>query len=280
MKFSKVFILPVMLALFAIPVVAHANAAGNATHCSLATLKGSFGLVEEGTIVVQSPPLLFVTSGIIFYDGHGKLSGSETTNLNGAPMPDTFTGTYTVNSDCTYSDSVVVSPSGALLNHQGTIIGDGLSRELHVIGTDLGVVSFATLKKTPPGGCSLETLKGKYVKFAHTTVVVAPPGFPPTPFPTVDLVIVTYDGAGNAAGTFTVNFDGFVFSGTGTSTYTMNRDCSYSEETTLADGSVHHATGTVTGEGTRQEVQFISPDNGQVSLGTMKKMVRRLTDED
>lgn len=69
----------------------------------------------------------------------------------------------------------------------------------------------------------------------------------------------------------TINFDGMVFSEAGTSTYTVNHDCTYSEETTLADGSVLHVAGIGTAEGIHQEVHFISTDNVQVSMGTMKK---------
>lgn len=239
-----------------------------AEQCSLATLNGTYGVLEQGTILPSYPVVLAANAT---YDGEGKESGTFAANIAGLPVTGTFTGTYSVASDCTYTEDFVATPPGVSLHVSGVITGDGIFREIHYIYTNSDRVVFGTAKKTPPGGCSLETLKGKYENLGHSTVVAAPPGFPPTPFPTAEFVILTYDGAGHAAGTFTINFDGMVFSGTGTSTYTVNHDCSYSEETTLADGSVIHATGTVTGEGIHQEGRFISTDSGQVSSGTMKK---------
>jgi hypothetical protein len=276
MTFNKSFVVTLAILMLSASLVAQTQGANSVRRCSLATLKGTYGVLEEGTIVQQipgflPPPVPIAIAATAFFDGAGKLSGTATASVGGFINTGPFAGTYTVNPDCTYSDEFTDS-LGFTNHHAGAIIGDGMFREIQYIYTDAGTVAFGTAKKTPPGGCSLETLKGKYEKLGHSTVVAAPPGFPPTPFPTAEFVIVTYDGAGNAAGTFTINFDGMVFSGTGTSTYTVNRDCSYSEETTLVDGSVLHATGTVTGEGIHQEVRFIATDSGQVSSGTMKKM--------
>ncbi len=274
MTFSKSFVVTLAISLLSASLVAQTHGA-NSANCSLATLKGTYAVLEQGTIIHQipgfpPPPLPFVITATVFFDGAGKLAGTATASVNGFVNTGPVVGTYTVNPDCTYSDEFTDS-QGFTNHHGGAIIGDGVFREIQYIYTDADVVAFGTAKKTPPGGCSLETLKGKYLNLGHSTVVAAPPGFPPTPFSTAEFVILTYDGRGNAAGTFTINFDGMVLSGTGTSTYTVNRDCSYSQETTLPDGSVEHATGTVTGEGIHQEVRFISTGSGQVSSGTMKK---------
>ena len=269
MTFNKSFVVTLAISLLSASLVAQTQEANSAKRCSLATLKGTYGVLEQGTILPSFPVVLAANAT---YDGAGRESGTFTANINGLPVTGTFTGTYTVASDCTYTEEFVATPPGVSLHVSGVITGEGIFREIHYIYTDHDRVVFGTAKKTPPGGCSLETLKGKYENLGHTTVVAAPPGFPPTPFPTAEFVILTYDGAGNAAGTFTTNFDGMVFSGTGISTYTVNRDCSYTQETTLADGSVLHATGTVTGEGIHQEVRFIGSDSGSVSSGTMKKM--------
>lgn len=268
MTFSRSFTVMLAISLLSASLVAQTHRA-NSANCSLATLKGTYGALEEGTILPSIPVVLTANAT---YDGEGKESGTFTANIGGLPVAGTFTGTYSVASDCTYTEEFVATPPGVSLHVSGVITGNGTFREINYIYTDPDRVAFGTAKKTPPGGCSLESLKGKYENLGHSTVVAAPSGFPPTPFPTAEFVILTYDGAGNAAGTFTINFDGIVFSGTGTSTYTVNRDCSYSQATTLPDGSVEHATGTVTGEGIHQEVRFISTGSGQVSSGTMKKM--------
>lgn len=140
----------------------------------------------------------------------------------------------------------------------------------------LVLVAIPVVAQTTAGdttkSCSLATLKGTYAKFEHGTIIAQLPGFPPPPVLTASVVIVTYDGAGNASGRFTGTFNGVVFSGTGTSTYTVNGDCTYSEEITIGDGFVSHVAGTVTGAGIHQEVQFIYTDSWLVSFGTIKKM--------
>jgi len=278
LKFSSSLVLMLVLVVLVTPVGAQTNAANDPALCSLMTLNGRYGVLEQGTIVKQipgfpfPPPYPVVLAANATYDGAGNESGTFTTSIGGLVLTGTFTGMYTVAPDCTYTEDFVATPPGVSLHVSGVINGNGIFREILYIYTDPDRVVFGTAKKTPPGGCSLETLKGKYANLGNSTVVAAPPGFPPTPFPTAEFVILTYDGAGNASGTFTINFDGMVFSGTGTSTYTVNRDCSYSQATTLPDGSVEHATGTITGEGIHQEVRFISTGSGQVSSGTMKKM--------
>lgn len=234
MTFRKSFVVPLAIWVLSATLVAQTHGANSERRCSLASLKGTYGISEKGTIIQQipgfpPPPLPFVISATSFFDGAGKLTGTTTASVNGFAITGPFAGTYTVNPDCTYSDEFTDS-AGFTNHHAGVIIGAGMLREIQYIYTDANTVAFGTAKKTPPVGCSLETLKGKYGSLGHSSVVAAPPGFPPTPFPTAEFVILTYDGAGHAAGTFTINFNGMVFSGTGTSTYTVNRDCSYSEK--------------------------------------------------
>jgi len=240
---------------------------GWAAECSLETLKGGYGLDERGTIVALSPPLPFVTSGIIFYDGNGKLSGNETTSLGGGPMPGTFTGTYTVNSDCTYSDSVVVSPSGTLLNHEGTIAGDGISREVHVIETDPGVVSVATIKKTPVGRCSLATLKGTYALFGNGEILV--PNTPP--ILVAQAGIVTFDGAGSFSGEDTASTGGSVTPAANfTGTYSVQPDCRASAVIHSIVGDILEE-GVITGEGEFKGFHGIFTSLGWAFAQTLKR---------
>lgn len=248
---------------------------GWAAHCSPETLKGGYGLDEAGTNV-GPPPQLFVTSGISFYDGNGNLSGSVTVNL-GVPVPATFTGTYTVNSDCTYSDSVVVVfPFGpAPLNHKGIVVGAGMSREVLVIGADPGTASAATLRKTPVGRCSLATLKGSYGALEQGQIIAAaPPVFPQGPF--VNAANATFDGAGHFSGKYiAVIGDGTVRTGDFSGNYTVGSDCTYSDEFivtgTPVPGLTLHHQGSIAGEGISQEVHYIYKDPISVVSGTLRK---------
>lgn len=251
------------------------TATGWAKHCSLETLKGGYALDEAGTNI--GPPMgLFVTSGIGLYDGNGNLSGSVTVNL-GTPVPATFTGTYTINADCTYSDSVtVVFPFGiTTLHHKGMVVGDGMSQEIQVIGADPGTASAATFRKTPVGRCSLATLKGTYGALEQgQAVAAAPPVFPQGPF--VNAANATFNGAGDFSGQYmAVIGDGTIRTGEFSGKYTVGSDCTYSDEFTVTGtpvpGLTLHHQGTIAAEGTSQEVHYIYVDPISVVSGTLKK---------
>jgi hypothetical protein len=84
-----------------------------AQSCSNGTLSGAYRFVANGigcTTNSQQPhpcPLFplaslgIITLGIITFDGSGNLSGSDVHNVTGLSCSRTFTGTYTVGSDCT-----------------------------------------------------------------------------------------------------------------------------------------------------------------------------------
>jgi hypothetical protein len=83
----------------------------------------------QGTIVAQipnlpPPPFPFAETGIVTFDRAGKLSGKTTVSFSGFVVQPTFTGTYTVNSDCTGSFTVQ-SSIGITLHHDVVVIGGG-----------------------------------------------------------------------------------------------------------------------------------------------------------
>jgi len=95
------------LALGTVPAV-HA-----ATHeCSLATVAGTYGLTTTGSIPAIGP---VSAVGLVKIEKSGNLSGSQTRSLNGAVADETFTGTATVNPDCTGTDVIQVFQDGALV---------------------------------------------------------------------------------------------------------------------------------------------------------------------
>ena len=52
--------------------------------------------------------------GVFVADGQGKLSGSDTISDGGQIIPRTFTGTYTINSDCRGTAALQFTPSLAV----------------------------------------------------------------------------------------------------------------------------------------------------------------------
>jgi hypothetical protein len=89
-----------------------------------ATLRGAY--VSHGTGSVGGAPIAIV--GITTYDGQGGFQLTATVNINGTVIkPPTGTGTYTVNRDCSGSQTVgsshydfVVTPDGSKVTYIST----------------------------------------------------------------------------------------------------------------------------------------------------------------
>ncbi len=234
--------------------------------CSLATLKGTYGGFQQGTVVAQLPGVPFpsVEIGIATYDGAGHFTFTFTANLNGVVSSGTGTGAYDVKPDCSYSDEFV-RPGDLSTHFAGFIAGAGLSQRVDSISIDDWRVSYGTVRKIPEEKCSLATLKRTFRGITQGTVVSLP-GFPvPPPFPGAMIQSVTFDGAGNLVGSATINFGGVVFPAEPVGTYTVNSDCTYS------DSSDH--VGVITGAGIMQEVDYIFSDgsSSSVAVGILRR---------
>jgi len=262
-----------VVTLLSLPSLGAANDEGWSEKCSVATLKGTYGDLEQGTVVVQlpgfpPPPFPVALSGLVIFDGAGNVSATMTADFDGISMPGTATGTYAVNPDCTYSDTII--SSGFLGHHAGTITGAGLLRQLNAMYTDPWLVGWGTLKKTPPWGCSSGTLRGKYGLFGQGTITAQMPGLPTPPFPVAHSGIFTANGAGALSGNDTINMDGKAIPDEFTGADTINPDCTISSVITTSLGVIHE-WGTITGEGMFQEVNKIVTDPGWVFVETAKK---------
>lgn len=89
-----------------VSIVRHVHAEG-AEACSAQALVGRYGFTGQGFITTSNalPALTGAFApaadvGVFVSDGQGKLSGSDTISNGGQIIPRTFTGTYTVTSDC------------------------------------------------------------------------------------------------------------------------------------------------------------------------------------
>lgn len=236
--------------------------------CSNTTLNGTYGDQEQGTVVEQvpdfpPPPFPAVLSAIVTFDGAGNVSATYTASFAGALMSSTATGTYTVHPDCTYSAETTDSSTGLSFQHAGTITGQGMLQELNFTYSSGPVVGIGTAKKMAPSPCSLETLKGTFGNLELGSVPAA------SAFLALSAT-ATYDGKGNLSGTATLNNNGAVVTAPYTATYEVNPDCTYSDVITFG-GQTSQRAGTITGEGTDQEVQVIYTDAGIVASGILKK---------
>jgi hypothetical protein len=114
-----------------LPVV-HAQDTGSG--CSLSSLKGSYGLDRQGTLVSSilglPAPAPWTEVAFEHFDGVGGFSGKATVNVGGAVVTGTVTGSYTINSDCTGTKTV--NTSVGVTVHEAIIVTGGGQR---MIGT-------------------------------------------------------------------------------------------------------------------------------------------------
>ena len=83
----------------------------HAAQCSLSSVAGSYGYTTSGFVTSSAATFAPVAAvGTITFDGYGNVSGSQTRVLAGSPLDETYSGTYTVNADCTGSFTVQVEP--------------------------------------------------------------------------------------------------------------------------------------------------------------------------
>lgn len=229
----------------------YASPPGN---CSLATLNGSYSFFEAATLI-GDPAMRMVTSGIIRFDGSGNSSGESITNIEGLGVTgvDTFTGTYAVNSDCTYSGDL--TGGGVTFHFVGTITGSGMLQETHYVITDPGWVAPGAVKRIQPGTCSTATLKGSYALFGEGMVTASNQ-------PITHVGIVTYDGARNFFGNDTIMLNGALIPDTFSGTYTVTGECMISVDITSTAVGVVREKGWIVGQGKSTEVHLIVTDPG------------------
>jgi hypothetical protein len=102
----------VLAGVFALGLVVSAATASYAEDdgCSLARSAGKYAFTDSGTVIGVGPR---TAVGVVTLDGAGNvINASATSSLNGNIAVETFTGTYTVNSDCTTTFSVKIFASG------------------------------------------------------------------------------------------------------------------------------------------------------------------------
>jgi hypothetical protein len=107
--------------------------------CSNASLTGTFAYTLTETVI--APPAIAGPTaevGTQTFDGRGATTGSATVSANGAIFQFTFTGTYTVNPDCTGTFTLQIAAFG-ITQHVFFVIDDS-GTEFRAIETDPGFV--------------------------------------------------------------------------------------------------------------------------------------------
>ncbi|HEV2730899.1 MAG TPA: hypothetical protein VGV15_12775 [Terriglobales bacterium] len=100
-----------VLIVFAMFVVSTAPSALAQT-CSLAGAAGPYGLTATGTLLLPTGAVQIAAVGRVNFHADGTLSGTQARNVGGDFANETFTGTWTVNANCTFKLTANVFVSG------------------------------------------------------------------------------------------------------------------------------------------------------------------------
>jgi hypothetical protein len=116
----------------------------NGPRCTEHSARGTYGFALLGTLPIG----LVSAGGATTFDGEGNQSGKFTVTTSGSVEQFTFTGIYTVNSDCTGTATLFISPSlfGAGVVHLNAVGTNNLT-ELKWLVTDPGIFLAGTLTK-------------------------------------------------------------------------------------------------------------------------------------
>ena len=130
---------------FAVAMMASLTAAASADDhaCSVSRAAGKWSFTDNGTVLGVGPRSAV---GVFTLDGNGNLiNASATSSLNGGISVETFSGTYTVNPDCTGTVTVTIYTGGvATLNLTLNVAFDDSMKHLR------GLFTTATLANGTP----------------------------------------------------------------------------------------------------------------------------------
>ena len=193
--------------------------------CSVGTLRGAYIYAQDGFTIAgdtadQRTP--FAQAGRELFNGDGTMSGIATANFNGAVAQVTYTGTYTVEANCT--GTVTFTDDKSVVSHYDIAIENG-GAEFGFVQTDANIVTaaFERRRTASQAACSQATLKGDYIYAGDGFDIPGDGSTQRTPFATAGREV--YGGDGTISGIDTTSTNGVTARSTYTSSYTIDADC-------------------------------------------------------
>jgi hypothetical protein len=199
--------------------------------CTNRDLEGAFGFFGAGSVLASPVTGLagpFGRVGRFISDGAGNLSFSSRATFNGLGFHQDFSGTYTVNRDCTFTALVTlpfshpsIEPFTLHATFRGVISDDGKEiQDLFV--NPPGVVIYGKGRKQRLSRCTAADFYGSFqFDLTGSTLDL---GFP-LPFSSLGRLEV--DGHGNVAGHVNSNTGGLAVPADVTGGYTVATDCTF-----------------------------------------------------
>ncbi len=202
--------------LAAAPLVAQPAIGGNA--CSSATLSGAYAFSLTGRQVTSAGNFsnVFQGNGSATFDGLSKVTVTMTTGtIQAVGTPLTWTGTYTMQSNC-FGVITITSGGSATLN---LVSYDGGSDFL-VTGND-ATYSYSGTGNTQPTGCSAATFSGVYM-FTFTGYTLSSGAVNAAANGTG---LLQFDGVSNITANITITESGAMGGNVYTGSYSVSSTC-------------------------------------------------------
>jgi hypothetical protein len=121
--------------------VAHAQSG-----CTAANFKGSYGLALNGFFYdADGFQGVYSSAGLLVADGNGAITGTDTVNRDGTPTRGRrFSGTYSINADCTGTTSLR-DTSGGVIANLDLVVTNG-SKDVALVDYDTDTILNGTAK--------------------------------------------------------------------------------------------------------------------------------------
>jgi len=225
----------------------------SAAVCSNASLNGVVGYITAG--VLTGVGTSAASMGQVTYDGKGSFTATGTNSVDGAIAPVSFSGTYSIESNCTGSVTIT-SPNHATYN----IVLDDMRKGYQLIETD-GV--YIASGFGIPQGTATCNFSGKKLTFAASLA-----GSAVGLGPVVSVSQVMLNGKGGLSGSATFDLAGTLESGDISGSYTANSDCTGTAQITLSGFTINFNLVAVN---SGKELLAIETDNDTVVVGTFQE---------
>jgi len=109
-----------------------------AARCSLEGTTGTYGFTLNGVVILPTGPVPISAVGRAALAPDGSVSGTEARSVGGGFAEETFTGTYTVNSDCTGSATLRFYEAAQLVRTSIlSVVFDNNQRDIRMVQKSL-----------------------------------------------------------------------------------------------------------------------------------------------
>jgi hypothetical protein len=127
---------------FLLLAIANCVPSAQAAHCSVAATAGKYGFTLTGTVILPTGSVPIAAVGSATLDAAGNASGTESRSVGGGFADETFTGTYTINPDCTGTATIQFFESGQLARTSIlSLVVDDNHREIRMVQKSLQLPS-------------------------------------------------------------------------------------------------------------------------------------------